>query len=315
MKKIILVLAAGIILSSCHKDNTNIDKHNFSLQEKAAVSVSTKDQTGYQFQALDVPSAWGDNTSAFGNNNTGKVVGNYVTTNGEIHGFIFENGQFTDVFLPEADKDNRGGLTDINDQDIAIGSFNYPKKIDKNKITHSFKRDANGVITILPDALPGALQTEAVGININGTIVGFYQDALAPRHGFILSNAIYTTYDKPNATRTLLTDINNQGKIVGYYRDINNIARGFILFNSITEDVIFPASIHTKVHSINNAGQIVGEYIDASGISHGFLYHNGNYRTLDFPGAFGTALLGINENGVIVGTYNGYSRGLIATPN
>src|SRR5215207_4168416 len=108
MKQAILLIALGIFISSCSKKNTVLDKNELSTEEKTSVSSLSKSNNSYKFQALDVPAEWGDNTSAFGNNNAGKIAGNYVTTNGEVHGFIFDNGQFTDVFLPEADKENRG---------------------------------------------------------------------------------------------------------------------------------------------------------------------------------------------------------------
>ena len=315
MKQTILMIAVCIFFSSCSKNNTVFDKDELLTEEKTTISSFSKIQNGYKFQELDVPVEWGDNTSAFGNNNAGKIVGNYVTRNGELHGFIFDKGQFTDVFLEDADKKNRGGLNEINDEGVCIGYFNYPKSVDHDQIAHVFKRFADGSISLLPDAAPGALLTEAAGINNSGTIVGFYHDASSARHGFILQNGVYTTYDKPGAFRTLLTGINDEGKIVGFYRDINLIAHGFTLFNGITEDVVFPGSVHTKLHGINRSGQIVGEYEDAAGITHGFLFKNGNYKTLDFPGSFDTALLGINDDGIIVGSYNGFSRGLIAIPN
>lgn len=315
MKKIIVILAAVITFSSCHKDNINIDKHELSIQESFTASASAKNQPVYQFQTLDVPAAWGNSTSAFGNNNSGMIVGNYVTRNQEVHGFIFDNGQFTDVFLQDADKGNRGMLADINDESVSIGSFNYPKNIDPNQVIHSFQRSATGIISILPDPAPGALLTEATGMNNSGIIVGFYHDENAARHGFIFRDGVYTTYDKPGAVRTLLMGINNQGKITGFYRDANLIGRGFTLFNGITEEIVFPGATETRPHGINKTGQIVGEYKDNAGITHGFLLENGKYRTLDFPGSFDTALFGINDDGVITGTYNGFSRGLIATPN
>lgn len=315
MKQTILMITIGLILSSCSKDNKVFDNDELIIEEKATTFSPNKSQNGYTFQEFDVPSEWGDNTSAYGNNSSGKIVGNYVTRSGELHGFIFDNGQFIDVFLPEADRASRGYLNDINDQAVSIGGFNYPKRVDHDQVVHAFKRSSDGVITVLPDAAPGALLTEAAGINNSGTIVGFYHDAISARHGFILSNGVYTTYDKPGAARTLLTGINDQGKIVGFYRDINLVAHGFTLFNGITEDINFPGSIETKLHGINKTGQIVGEYLDAAGVTHGFLFENGKYKKLDFPGSFDTALLGINDDGVIVGTYNGFSRGLIAIPN
>jgi probable HAF family extracellular repeat protein len=315
MKQAMLMIAMGVFFYSCTKNNAVPAKDELLTEEKATVSSLSKSKNGYEFHALDVPAEWGDNTTAYGNNDSGNIVGNYVTKNQEVHGFIFANGQFTDVFLPEAGKDYPGGLTDINDEAVSIGGFVYPKNIDQNQVTHSFQRSATGIITKLPDAAPGALLTEALGMNNSGTIVGFYHDENSSRHGFIFSNGMYTTYDKPGAARTLLMGINNQGKIVGFYRDINGVGRGFTLFNGITEDVVFPGATETRPHGINKTGQIVGEYIDNVGVTHGFLFENGRYKTLDFPGSFDAALLGINDNGVIVGTYNGFSRGLIATPN
>jgi probable HAF family extracellular repeat protein len=315
MKQTILMITIGLILSSCSKDNKVFDNDELIIEEKATTFSPNKSQNGYTFQEFDVPSEWGDNTSAFGNNNAGNIVGNYVTKNQEVHGFIFGNGQFTDVFLPEADKNNRGMLADINDESISIGSFNYPKNIDHDQIIHSFILDANGVISVLPDPIAGALLTEATGINNSGTIVGFYYDANSFRHGFIFKNGVYSTYDKPGAARTLLMGINNQGKIVGFYRDANGLGRGFSLFDGSTEDIVFPGAIETRPHGINKTGLIVGEYIDNAGITHGFLLQNGRYYKLDFPGSFDTALFAINDDVVITGTYNGFSRSLIATPN
>ena len=315
MKQAIFIIAVGVFFSSCSKKNTVPNKDELLTEEKTTIPSLNKTQNGYKFQEFDVLAEWGDNTSAYGNNNLGTIVGNYVTRNGEVHGFIFDNGQFTDVFLPEADKDSRGGLYDINDEAMSVGSFNYPKRVDHDQVGHSFKRSSDGITTVLPDAAPGALLTEANGINNSGTTVGFYHDANSARHGFILNNGVYTTYDKPGAVRTLLTGINNQGKIVGFYRGIDLVAHGFTLFNGITEDINFPGSIETKLHGINKTGQIVGEYLDEAGVTHGFLFENGKYTKLDFPGSFDTALLGINDDGMIVGSYNGFSRGLIAMPN
>jgi uncharacterized membrane protein len=305
------ILSCFLFLLSCKKEKLNPANQ---ISENPT-SVFKSSRPGYQFQTLDVPLSWGSGTSAFGNSNTGKIVGNYVTKNQEFHGFIFDNGQFTDVFLPEADKDNRGGLTDINDGSVSIGSFNYPKNIDHDQVIHSFQRSATGIFTILPDAIPRALLTEAMGINNPGTIVGFYYDENSSRHGFIFRTGIFITYDKPGAARTLLMGINDQGKIVGFYRDANGIGRGFALLDGITEEIIFPGATETRPHGINKTGQIVGEYIDNMGITHGFILKGGNYITFDFPGSYDTALLGINDNGVIVGTYDGFSHGMIATPN
>src|SRR6516164_3084931 len=66
---------------------------------------------------------------------------------------------------------------------------------------------------------PGALSTEANGINDSGQIVGDFWDGLN-LHGFFLDvGGSFTTIDPPGATLTRPTGINNSGQIVGEFTD------------------------------------------------------------------------------------------------
>ena len=69
------------------------------------------------FTQLDFPGA--TETTAFGINNTGTVVGIY--TNGVIqHGFIYQNGVYTDINFPGA---NWSEATGVNDLGVVVGHF------------------------------------------------------------------------------------------------------------------------------------------------------------------------------------------------
>ena len=48
--------------------------------------------------------------------------------------------------------------------------------------------------------MPGAVETNAYGINDSGQIVGWYADA-THIHGFLLDNGNYTTLDVPGGFR------------------------------------------------------------------------------------------------------------------
>src|SRR5271157_4672682 len=64
--------------------------------------------------------------------------------------------------------------------------------------------------------VPGAVTTDAFGINDAGQVVGTYQDASLIIHGFLLAGGTITTIDRPGSSSTELTGINNSGQIVGY---------------------------------------------------------------------------------------------------
>src|SRR5215467_646140 len=63
--------------------------------------------------------------------------------------------------------------------------------------------------------VPGAINTQAFGINDSGQIVGFFDDALGG-HGFVLdTGGNFTTIDVPGASSTRAFGINDSGQIVG----------------------------------------------------------------------------------------------------
>lgn len=263
----------------------------------------------YSFAEIKVPAELGDFPSAYGINNAGVVVGNFLTVDGQLDGFIVEKGVFTQVIVPGVTSDDRGALSDVNDLGQAVGAFTDAE----TGILQSFIRSKDGEFTLLP-IVPGAPLTEAASINNLGDIVGFYRDAAFVPHGFILQNGVFTTYDYPGSTRTLLTRINDRGQIIGIRLDPDAHRRSFVLENGVTTTIDVPGSRNTRVGGINNKGQVVGYYDDANLVTHGFLYENGVYTTLDFPGAADTELLDINDRGVISGTYDGFTRALVATP-
>jgi len=81
----------------------------------------------------------------------------------------------------------------------------------------------------------GANETDALGINDKGQIVGTYVDSNGVEHGFLYSNGIYTTLNDPLAGSkgTVAFGINDKGQIVGYYFDSNGVEHSFLYSNGI----------------------------------------------------------------------------------
>ena len=91
---------------------------------------------------------------------------------------------------------------------------------------------------------PGAVLTEAEGINPGGTIVGLYVDSNGKQHGFLLSGGNFSSIDYPGASATIAFGINPGGDIVGDWNDGkgNGTAsiHGFLLSGGTFSEVQFP---------------------------------------------------------------------------
>lgn len=64
---------------------------------------------------------------------------------------------------------------------------------------------------------PGAVLTNAQGINPGGDVVGYYKNTLGKQHGVLFSEGNFTSIDYPGAISTDARGISPGGDIVGSY--------------------------------------------------------------------------------------------------
>ena len=148
--------------------------------------------------------------------------------------------------------------------------------------------------------VPGAVSTQAIGINTAGDIVGSYQDSSNNYHGFLLSAGSYTTIDAPGSLNTSATGINDVGQIIG-----SSGHAGFLydLGTQTFTEVKFRSngSSHTTPQGINNAGTIVG-FINLKNGPVGFEFTGGTFREVVLSGYPYSTLSGINNSDEALGT-------------
>jgi PEP-CTERM motif len=157
-------------------------------------------QTGPStFITINAPS--GPNTvNAQGINNNGLVVGFYVGTDGQVHGFMANQGSAV------------GGML----TGTAITDPTIPPVAGEPGATFVF--------------------SQVLGINDQGIAVGYYGDSTTSQHGFLYDTHTgkYTFLDDPNVAFsngvevTQITGINNFGEITGFYSDANGVFHGFV---------------------------------------------------------------------------------------
>jgi uncharacterized membrane protein len=125
--------------------------------------------------------------------------------------------------------------------------------------------------------VPGAIITEARGINGVGQIVGDYLYLHSSgEYGFLETAGSFTTVACPGASFTSFTaafGINDSGQIVGVCGDSTGWHSFLDTGGSFTTiDVPRGAASLTFANGINASGQVVGEYSDSTDYSiHGFL--------------------------------------------
>jgi hypothetical protein len=157
------------------------------------------DSAGANFITINAPSG-PDTVNAQGVNDNSLIVGFYVGTDGEDHGFMAKTA------------DASGGLltgTPITDPTIPVVAGE-----------------------------PGAtfVFSQVLGINDNGIAVGYYGDSTTSQHGFLYNTKTgqYTFLDDSaeafnnGVEVTQITGINNAGDLTGFYSDANGVFHGFL---------------------------------------------------------------------------------------
>lgn len=207
-------------------------------------------------------------------NSTGTVVvGFFVTRTGANYGFVRWNGHWIPVKYPHTpSKNSFNQLLGINDNGIAVGFFNdshghshgylYNVRtgaffllrvpvpatsvvvtginnhnvivgfITTGKVTVAFVIK-NGVFHIL--TFGGRTNTQALGVNASGSVVGSFVDVHGKMHGFLWTSTGLHQIDSPWGTGgTLINGLNNSGVLVGFFIDARGHTQGFIVVASTT---------------------------------------------------------------------------------
>ncbi len=138
--------------------------------------------------------------NAQGINNKGLVVGFYVGTDGQDHGFM------------------------VNTEHVKGASLTGTPIADPKIPTVAGEPGATFVFS------------QILGINDKGIAVGYYGDSTTSQHGFIYNThtGVYTFLDDPDEAFdngvevTQITGITNSGEITGFYSDANGVFHGFV---------------------------------------------------------------------------------------
>jgi probable HAF family extracellular repeat protein len=157
-------------------------------------------------------------TTAFGINNANLLVGGFGDP-GSTRGYELRGQKFKTLSPPP------GGWIYVYAQ--GINNLGQIVGWDVGAGTNGFLFKDGTYQTI---SVPGALDTEAYGINDDGIIVG-WNDACTPgcySHGFALRAGKFIKIDFPGAEQSYALGISKAGQIVGAYQLADHVYHGFV---------------------------------------------------------------------------------------
>ncbi len=250
----------------------------------------------YVFTTIDVPDALG--TELIGVNNLGQVSGTANMADGS-YGFIGDpaTDSYTTFQAPDADLASGGTLGfGLNDAGAVVGAY-----YDQDGFVHGYLRDGSGGFTAID--VPGGSDTQAIGINLKGAVVGTFDDGTG-EHGFLRSpGGSYTQIDVPGATTTDAYGINASGTIVGT-QIRNGQTEGFVRTKKgVFTTYIMQSYTGTFLWGVNKAGSLVGWVTDAQGV-HSLTWPKGdrkNPKVFDPKGWPNSQATGITDKSVVAG--------------
>jgi hypothetical protein len=243
-------------------------------------------------------------TDTFAVNNAGMIAGDYVDSGNVQHAMILAGKKLTTVNHKNCA--TSGGFSSgaiafygINNKGAAAGWCT-----DTTTALYDAFVYAGGKFTAIN--FPKSLETQAIGINDKGEVVGLYFDSNGAQHGYVKKGSKYTSIDVSGASSAEAWGINNAGDIAVFAVSSAGGYESFIYNGKTFKQISDPnqGTSGTIVRELNNKGDVAGAYFNSSGIEVGFLLHGGMYYDVIDPNtSSATKPDGLNDKLEIVGRY------------
>jgi hypothetical protein len=230
-------------------------------------------------------------TYVTGVSNTGEVLGYYLDSNSNSHGFSMAKGEFTAIDDPDGTSTTPTG---VNSSETIVGYY-FSSGLN-SWLAFSY---SNGTFsTIGPDA--GCINTYAFGINDLGEMAGECETA-SLLEGWIYTGGQYQILSVPGSDWSYASDINVHGLTTMIWNKTgSNRVQSSIYDGTTFRNIDEPNKFNTYAWAINAAGSVALSWTSGDS-GYGALLIGKTYTNIQPTKCGSTQLTGINDKGVAVG--------------
>lgn len=263
-------------------------------------------------QVIDLGTLGGPNSSAYGINNFGQVVGtsDLAEADGSIrqHAFLWESGVMTDIGTLTGPEGDFSSALDINDSAQVVGQS---RNDAGNDVAFMWQ---GGVMHELPGLDLDNYNSAAKAINEAGVVVGWSNvivgcpENRTCRHAAMWEDGAVVDLGTLGGSFSTALAINNRGQIVGFSETAEGDVHAFLWEHGVVTDLGAIAGWqYSSANMINNRGKIIGEAGNFGEPSHPVMWYRGDVTTLEdlYPslGYYDVSPQDLNETGTIAGYY------------
>jgi len=258
--------------------------------------------TGANGKPIDIGTTGSYFSVAMGINDASQVVGVADIDDETAHGFMWQNGKFTD--LPPLKGGEFSYADAINNKGQAVGFSD-----DEQGMVHAVGWQ-NGKVYDISHSCPGVLNV-AVGINDNTDVIGIFTEDGDSIQSFLWSNdGTSKVLPSLGGDVTVAAALNNKGEVVacGNMERDGEEFRAFLWHaGSKPTPVGSLGGRWTVPAGINNHGEVVGTAETRDGMMHAFVAEKGKIQDLNRLVPSGSrwillSAMGVNDKGQITGT-------------
>jgi probable HAF family extracellular repeat protein len=252
------------------------------------------------YTQIDVPGAI--DTYGNGIDSAGDIVGSYIDSSFNYHGFLLSNGTYTTLNYPGA---SYTFPLDINDKGQIAG---YAVGSSQNVVYGFFYDVATQTFTTLSD--PNEGKTEPCCINNSGFIGGTVYPNNGP-FGFSLIGSTYELLMPPGTVTNSVIGVTAAGEFILSGTTSSSSTLYFSYFKGDYSQITLPSKPQIQLFGVNPQGTAyVGAYQQTVSTADGYVYdvQTSKFVAVEFPGETITNAEGINRHGEVVGVFTDASN-------
>jgi probable HAF family extracellular repeat protein len=238
-------------------------------------------------------------------NEAGVLIGGFSNCAGEVHSFVWNDGQITSPIPGLDDVD----LLDINLSGQIVGT--------RETVLIQGYIFQEGVITDF-GTLPGGTFSEALAISEDGKVVGYWGNqvtGMPSKHAFIWHDGVMTDIDVLPRMNHTAEDVNEKGQLTGWMGVGTfppHYGEAYIWSDGVTTPLGYPkGGTNSEGRALNDLGDVCGHYrIPNPGIGGAFrracLWTDGMPIDLGLlPGCHSSYATDLNDQRQVVGYAEG----------